>query len=290
MNAALAQLLFFFISTAHASTQSACEKYYSKITEEQRRNQAEKIKWQIENGDQTDSVRWSYTPHAQSDLLAPGVQRVGRKNIQIIKDRKERVQSVLVTLPNGKIHKIKISGLEGYKGTKEMLAEHIALLPSSHIHLLKKIRLPIFRNQRYTGGTPVNNQKVIYIVIEQNLGELLAHEFGHIADQFYFSKDMVNAWEKAAMLDPLIVSRYANTSIEENFAESVARYLEPDEELRQSFRSLFPNRTRFLDDYFSRNARPHNLMHNGVMQNARNAGLVSLSLGAAVCILFWYGD
>lgn len=112
---------------------------------------------------------------------------------------------------------------------------------------------------------------------------VLRHEFGHLLqrNKIGMTAEKLKTWESIAAKDKSLgggqVSRYGSTHIEEDFAETVALYLQNPNS--NSVREVYANRFQYLDELFKNEpdllGKTAGLLRNASYQTAEQLGWVT---------------
>ncbi len=201
-------------------------------------------------GESIDHVRWSGSENSQPEIIH-GVKRVGKENVTINYHRNSGVVSgVEILMPDGRIHSIKVT--KGFSDVPIKITEQdiaslkLEYLPVFVISQIKKIRFT--RNLNGLGAVSSFLPRTIVVNFrDRERGDLtFIHEAGHVSHMH--TKNFYFKWRAAVKKDNNIISRYGNTEMAEDFAETFVAYNEPDSKVRELHRRRFPNRFRLLDE------------------------------------------
>lgn len=179
---------------------------------------------------------------------------------------------MLVELPSGQQLTIVVpeNGLSSLADA--FLNEITPILGDIPIDYVKKLKYISFSpGPYYNGGAPATaNFKEIAFYAKKPGGvflrnykldhDLLRHEFGHmLAAQVFNSMTPPAAWKEAIKLDKASVSKYGDTMIEEDFAETVELYLrlEAENNLGDKRWLKYKNRFAELDQIFHNDPQKH---------------------------------
>ena len=182
-------------------------------------------------------------------------------------NQKSRSYLAKITLPS-KEHTIRIivpgEDTEIHEQLIASLHKNLGELPQRHIESLKKIIInpqPNFEDAKTMAqADPFSTMYFFareYSTQLQNNHYLTysttAHEMGHLISQYLYGKYVPPGWKDAIRLDNLMVSNYGNTSAAEDFAETVALYLQSyggfTKEL--TLRKGYTHRFKLLDQIFA---------------------------------------
>ena len=214
------------------------------------------------NASGTPSLAFTIGEKSISGKLAKGARRARIKDIR----SSTNGLRVTVSTAQNKDHTISIVG--GNRATREIIANSLARLPESHIHLLEKVRVfPSLKLAPNIGGrvNPLSKHKMT-LYSDDVSPDLIAHEFGHIISPSLIalgreSRNHKKAWKKAIRSDGNNPSTYGASHLEEDFSETLVFYLETDSKARNNYRKKFPNRFKYLDNLFRKKVVPKHQVH-----------------------------
>jgi hypothetical protein len=229
-----------------------------------------------------------------------------------------------VKLPGNKTHEMhiliptegKAALTDEMKKAVENLRKTIEKLPAGEIDNLKKIKINTkanlddamwheqgkFKEGQGSYATGGSSEINFYPVSHKDLHEInpnffetlhdtIAHELGHlIAKKHYNSYVPDKNWERAMRADRTFTTGYSQTGHEEDFAETVAKYILSDGGKKAipgehpNLREKYGERFKILDELFKANPKEAQLIKAQVGETVHFAKMGAAGAGAAVIV------
>jgi hypothetical protein len=207
-------------------------------------------------GPTVESVKWSTTDTKW--LATNSVPRLSIANVRFLLRRNGNVGAMIVALPNGSSHKIRIWS-HFQLSPETVWASGVQFLPLDGISLLKKLwfaEVADAYGNKVLGMVVMAEPRTI-LLHPSAPPSVLAHEMGHVLQLHTWLFPW--RWRRVMKRDGTLVGRYASTQAGEDFAESFVLYLEPDENRRTLYREQFPHRFEWIDQLLA--GRYRNSVH-----------------------------